>query len=339
VDVTGGNVVLPNRPILDVAFDPTTTTAPKGYAAVGGFNANTPTRQGHVFQVVCTANCAAFVWTNKTGNLPDIPVDSIIANPKFPKQVFAGTDFGLYYTDDITAVSPNWLRFENGLPHAMIWDMQIDRGSTTLSVWTRSRGAYAWPLPSGPVPVPPLQSVVSRKIHGGTLQADITLPLTGQRGVECRSPGQTGTSGVDYKVVFTFVNDIVPGGCGSTSTPGGSVAPGPTTKQCTVNLTYAPNPPPNAQYITVTLTNVTDVAGNTGPASAVMGLLIGDVNGDVPNAPGLVDSGDVFLVRQNTGQATTLSNFRKDINASGVIDSGDVFLTRQKTGSQLPTPP
>jgi hypothetical protein len=87
------------------------------------------------------------------------------------------------------------------------------------------------------------------------------------------------------------------------------------------------------------LTNVTDMAGNTGAASAVMGLLIGDVNGDAPNAPGLVDSGDVFLVRQNTGQGTTLTNFRKDINANGLIDSGDVFLTRQKTGTQLPTQP
>jgi hypothetical protein len=70
-----------------------------------------------------------------------------------------------------------------------------------------------------------------------------------------------------------------------------------------------------------------------------MGLLVGDVNGDVVNATGLVDSGDVFLVRQQTGQGTTSTNFRKDINASGVIDSGDVFLTRQKTGTQLPSAP
>ena len=33
----------------------------------------------------------------------------------------------------------------------MIWDMQYDRGFTTLSVWTRGRGAYVWPLPSGPI--------------------------------------------------------------------------------------------------------------------------------------------------------------------------------------------
>jgi hypothetical protein len=30
----------------------------------------------------------------------------------------------------------------------MIWDMAIDRGGTTLSVWTRGRGAYVYPTPS-----------------------------------------------------------------------------------------------------------------------------------------------------------------------------------------------
>ncbi len=37
-----------------------------GYAAIGGFNANTPTTPGHVFQVTCTANCATFTWVDKT---------------------------------------------------------------------------------------------------------------------------------------------------------------------------------------------------------------------------------------------------------------------------------
>jgi hypothetical protein len=148
VNVTGGNAVLPNRPILDVTIDPSTPTT--AYASVGGFNANTPSTPGHVFRVVCTANCASFTWSNKTGNLPDIPADSIIANPRFPQQVFVGTDFGLYFTNDITAAPPIWQRFQTGLPNVMIWDMQIDRGATTLSVWTRGRGAYVWPLPNTP---------------------------------------------------------------------------------------------------------------------------------------------------------------------------------------------
>jgi hypothetical protein len=151
VDVTGGNAVLPNRPVLDVAVHPTIPTT--GFAAVGGFDQNTPTTPGHVFQVECTANCASFTWTNKSGNLPNIPVDSIIGNPLFPQQVFAGTDWGLYYTDDITQNPPTWFRFQAGLPNTMIWDMAIDRDNTALALFTRSRGAFAWVLPDGPVPV------------------------------------------------------------------------------------------------------------------------------------------------------------------------------------------
>jgi hypothetical protein len=156
VNLTNGNAVLPNRPILDVAFDPTTNNTVAnpmiGYAAVGGFNANTPSTPGHVFRVVCNVGCTSFTWTDKTGNLPDIPVDSIIANPNYPQQVFVGTDIGLYYTNDITANPPTWLRFQNGLPNVMVWSLSIDRGNTTLSVWTRSRGAYVWLLPTGPIP-------------------------------------------------------------------------------------------------------------------------------------------------------------------------------------------
>src|SRR5205807_9023669 len=96
----------------------------------------------------------SFTWADKTGDLPDIPVDSVIVNPNNPLQVYAGTDWGVYFTDDVTVASPTWQRFENGVPHAMVWDMQIDRGSTTLSVWTRSRGAYVYPLPGGVPPTP-----------------------------------------------------------------------------------------------------------------------------------------------------------------------------------------
>jgi hypothetical protein len=316
VNVTDNNLILPNRPILDVAFDPTTTTAPIGYAAVGGFNANTPPTPGHVFRVVCTANCASFTWSNKTGNLPDIPVDSIIANPKFPQQVFAGTDWGLYFTNDITAVSPAWYRFDNGLPHAMIWDMQIDRGATTLSVWTRSRGAYAWPLPSAPLPT--LVSVVSRKLHGaaGNFDIDLTPPASG---IECRSGGPNS----DYTMIFTFSNPIT--SCGVASS--GTASPGPNPNQCTVQLTGVPN----AQYKTVQLTGAIDNNAQAVNASGTMGVLIGDVN-----ATRGVDGNDVSAVQAHTRQSASASNFRFDVNATGGIDGNDVSLTQSKTRTSLP---
>ncbi len=146
VNVTDSNNVLPNRPIFGVRFDP--TTALVAYAAVGGFNANTPGRPGHVFQVTCSAyDCPSFTWKDKTGNLPDIPAEQVMPNPNLPNQVFVGTDWGLYYTDDISADSPVWYRFED-FPHVMVWELVVDRGFTTLAVFTRSRGAWAWPLPN-----------------------------------------------------------------------------------------------------------------------------------------------------------------------------------------------
>jgi len=80
----------------------------------------------------------------------DIPIDSVTVNPNLPAQVYAGTDFGLYFTDDITATPPVWQRFSSGVPAVMIWDMQVDRGATTLSLWSRGRGAFVWPLPTTP---------------------------------------------------------------------------------------------------------------------------------------------------------------------------------------------
>ena len=86
-----------------------------------------------------------------------------------PARSLLGTDFGLYYTDDITANPPVWNRFNNGLPNVMIWDMSVDRGSTTLALWTRSRGAYAWPLPTGPEGGPAGPATMSTPAPSSTL--------------------------------------------------------------------------------------------------------------------------------------------------------------------------
>ncbi|MGH8093678.1 MAG: hypothetical protein ACREIF_09425 [Chthoniobacterales bacterium] len=317
VDVTGANVVLPNRPILGIALDPSVpaATVPVGYAAIGGFNANTPTTPGHLFQVTCGTSCGSFTWVDKTGNLPDIPADSVIVNPNFPTQVYVGTDWGLYYTNDITAASPVWARFENGLPHSMVWDMQIDRGSTTLSVWTRSRGAYVWPLPSAPLMV---AGVVSRMTHGGAGTFDIDLPSDGS-GIECRSGGANG----DYTLVFSFANSIA--SCGSPNT--GSVSMGPNPNQCTVNVAGVPN----AQYMTVTLTGAIDLTGAIGAASGTMGVLIGDTTGD-----GSVNAGDIGQTKSQSGSTVTASNFREDVTVDGSINAGDIGLVKSKSGTALP---
>jgi hypothetical protein len=162
--------------------------------------------------------------------------------------------------------------------------------------------------------------VVSRKTHGsaGTFDIDLLPPASG---IECRSGGATD----DFQIVVTFA---VPITFASASVSGtGSVATALSSgNQAFVNLTGVTN----AQRITITLTGVND-GTHTADVSVPMGVLFGDVDGS-----GRVDSGDVFSVRQQTGQSPTSSNFRNDVNTSGRIDSGDVFAVRQQTGTGLP---
>jgi hypothetical protein len=301
---------------------------------VGGFDENTPVSPGHVFRVVCDTNCSSPTWQNKSGNLPNIPVDSIIVNPNFPQQVFAGTDFGLYYTDDITAVTPIWSRFQNGLPHSMIWDMQIDRGSTTLSLWTRSRGAYVWPLPSGPVPVPMPTSIVSRKTHGaaGTFDVDLKAPAPG---IECRSGGATG----DHTVVVTFAVPVsvmgngtvkaqVASGTGQVGT--GGIANGNAITVSGAVVTVPLTNVTNAQRLSITILGVND-GTNSGDVIVPMKTLLGDTNGNAA-----VNASDVGQTKGQSGLAVTAANFRSDVNFNGAINASDVAQVKVQSGTSVP---
>ena len=190
-----------------------------------------------------------------------------------------------------------------------------------------------------PGPPPPI-SVVSHKVHGTAGPFDINLPLppnASPRGVECRGSGSPN----DYTLIFTFPNNLTSvasasvtnhdpvSGTGTVCGTGNTIGPNP--NQYTVELCGVST----SQYITVTLNNLLDVAGNSGNVvSPQMGVLVGDVN-----ASGRVDSGDVSLVRQQTLQTVTGTNFREDINFSGRIDAGDVSISRQQALTALPTPP
>jgi hypothetical protein len=140
--------VLPNRAIQSVGFDPTTDQTL--YAAVGGFNTNTPNQPGHLFQATCAANCgtaANWTWTNKTGNLPDVPADSVLVNPNNAKQVFVGTHFGFYYTNDITASPVVWQHYQNNLPNTVLQYLTTDRCATTLGLFSYGSSLYTIQLP------------------------------------------------------------------------------------------------------------------------------------------------------------------------------------------------
>jgi glucose/arabinose dehydrogenase len=175
---------------------------------------------------------------------------------------------------------------------------------------------------------PMLVSAASRKIHGPT-PFDINLPLTGSPGIECRSGGTNGT----YTMIFKFVLPISSVG-GASVNGTGSVSSrmidSTNTRQYIVNLTGITN----AQYVTVGLSNVVDVAGNTASAvSATMGVLTGDTTSN-----GGVNSSDISQTQSQSGLPLTTDNFREDVTVNGAINSSDISLVQSQSGMALPSP-
>jgi photosystem II stability/assembly factor-like uncharacterized protein len=91
--------------------------------------------RGHVFRSPDGGNR----WENRTGNLPRIPVNAIVVDPKKTERVFAATDHGVYQTLD---AGNTWTDFSNGLPQTVIGDMILHRRRRIIRVGTRSRGAW-----------------------------------------------------------------------------------------------------------------------------------------------------------------------------------------------------
>jgi photosystem II stability/assembly factor-like uncharacterized protein len=109
-----------------VALDPNQKTLWISYSSFGG---------GHVFR----SKDKGKTWTNQTGNIPDIPVNAIVIDPKDDQRLFAATDHGVYQSRDAGA---SWTDFSNGLPNAVVGDMIFHERQRILRVGTHNRGAW-----------------------------------------------------------------------------------------------------------------------------------------------------------------------------------------------------
>jgi hypothetical protein len=211
-------------------------------------------------------------------------------------------------------------------PYELVWNNVPAGAYTVFAKTVASNGAEAISKPADifvGTGVPTPTSVVSRKTHGPAGARDITLPLTGTPGIECRSGGANS----DYQVIFTFPSSVtfnsaaVSSGTGTVSSSSGSG-----TTAVTVNLTGVTS----AQRLTLTLSNVSN-GPSAGDLAVQMGVLVGDTNGD-----GFVNAGDAVQSRNRSGQATDATNFRSDMNFDGFVNSGDAIGVRSRSGTALP---
>jgi WD40 repeat protein len=237
---------------------------------------------------------------------------------------------GIDWIQVVTTVVPGPRGFES-----LAYDS--DRRALVLYGGNGAHGVQGDTWTFAPPPVQPT-GIVSRKVHGSAGQFDINLALTGNPSIECRSGGMTG----NHTLVFTFAVPLTNVAGVSANATGGGAAPDAAgmidstdAHHYVVNLGNVPN----AQYTTVSLTNVSDSLGNfSSNLQTTMGVLLGDVNGD-----GQVDSGDLIKVKQQTLQPVNdnpgTSNFRADVNTDANIDSGDLIITKRQTLTGLPIAP
>jgi photosystem II stability/assembly factor-like uncharacterized protein len=96
---------------------------------------------GHVFR---TAD-GGVNWTDVSGNLPNLPADSIAFDADAsPNILYVGTDAGVYFSSNLGAT---WSSFGAGLPNAQVVQLKINRNLNILAAATHGRGVWEILLP------------------------------------------------------------------------------------------------------------------------------------------------------------------------------------------------
>lgn len=78
-------------------------------------------------------------WTNVSGNLPNIPANSVVYQNNTQNGLYVGMDVGVYYKDDNMA---NWQLFNDGIPNAEVTDLKIDYTNNFIYASTYGRGIW-----------------------------------------------------------------------------------------------------------------------------------------------------------------------------------------------------
>ncbi|MEZ4863370.1 MAG: hypothetical protein R3C14_18780 [Caldilineaceae bacterium] len=113
------------------------------YVVFNGFNTHTPQQSGHIFK---TTNGGG-AWQDISGNLPDIPLLSLVLDHNHPSTIYVGSDTGVFQsTDD----GRSWLPFNNGMPHVAVVDLAMNRTSSKLFAATHGRSVFRVTLAEEP---------------------------------------------------------------------------------------------------------------------------------------------------------------------------------------------
>ncbi|HMB69156.1 MAG TPA: T9SS type A sorting domain-containing protein [bacterium] len=113
-------------------------------------------------------------WTDVTGDLPDIPVNTVIVDPGRTDDWYAGTDIGVWCS---TNGGANWTPFGTSLPNVVVTDLEIRRATRKLVAGTYGRGA--WEADLSPAVTAAVDPVPAASVPGLLLDRPYPNPATG----------------------------------------------------------------------------------------------------------------------------------------------------------------
>lgn len=130
----------PNRFVTSTAVDG--GNAAHAFVSFSGYNVNTPTQPGHVFEVFWGGGGAA-TWADRSYNLPDFPITAV-ARDDLTGDLYAASDFGVM---KLPAGSTTWMPAGSGMPMVAVSGLTISSSARVLYAATHGRSAWVLTLP------------------------------------------------------------------------------------------------------------------------------------------------------------------------------------------------
>lgn len=118
----------PGSPITDLAADTKNTEVV--YASIGSFGNN-----NQVFKSINSGTS----WTNISNNLPAVPANTLVVDPRNDSVIYVGNDLGVWVSEN---AGSSWLTFNNGLPPVVVEDIHFYQPDTTIRIGTYGRGYW-----------------------------------------------------------------------------------------------------------------------------------------------------------------------------------------------------
>ncbi len=118
-------------------------------------------------------------WSAAGNGIPSIPINAFAIDPQNSNNLYAGTDIGVYYSNDAGA---SWSPFGTGLPRSAVFDLQIQPSNRLLRAATHGRGVWETALVSPGASTLQFSSstmAVTEGTGGSSVDATVTVTRSG----------------------------------------------------------------------------------------------------------------------------------------------------------------